>query len=294
MPRNLDTHHRLHITNAATYLSRPDCKIMCGPIRDSNLIMNQWTQQQSTAPSFPNLNNVQYLLARGQDAPLLPSNLGALTVGQILQVMKGSQAWERPASCTAVPHFPATIPSSSVSSSLVGGPIVQPANKRKLEDCADLVPEAKRPHLSEPSTSAPSEKENSNLVKTLTKERDELSEALNASLQLVNRLRAVITKLKKGDAKSADEEETDDGSRSHQRYWSNDEHQRFLEGVTKYGRKSLKAIADHVGTRTATQVRTHSQKYFLKLARQPCTSDDCTGDELCGHTESQCSHSPSC
>ena len=34
-----------------------------------------------------------------------------------------------------------------------------------------------------------------------------------------------------------------------------------------YGHKDVKAIAQVVGTRSATQVRTHAQKYFIKLAR---------------------------
>jgi hypothetical protein len=34
-----------------------------------------------------------------------------------------------------------------------------------------------------------------------------------------------------------------------------------------YGHKDVKAIARFVGTRNATQVRTHAQKYFLKLEK---------------------------
>lgn len=52
------------------------------------------------------------------------------------------------------------------------------------------------------------------------------------------------------------------------RYWTPDEHQRFLEALTKYGHKDVKAISMHVSTRNATQVRTHAQKYFLRLERE--------------------------
>jgi len=52
------------------------------------------------------------------------------------------------------------------------------------------------------------------------------------------------------------------------RYWSADEHQRFLDALEKYGQKNVKAISIYVGTRNATQVRTHSQKYFLKLEKK--------------------------
>ena len=51
------------------------------------------------------------------------------------------------------------------------------------------------------------------------------------------------------------------------RYWTPDEHQRFLEGLKKFGYKNVKSIADHVQTRSATQVRTHAQKYFQRLER---------------------------
>lgn len=51
------------------------------------------------------------------------------------------------------------------------------------------------------------------------------------------------------------------------RYWTPEEHKRFLTGVRKYGPKHVKAIAALVGTRSVTQVRTHAQKYFMKLER---------------------------
>lgn len=49
------------------------------------------------------------------------------------------------------------------------------------------------------------------------------------------------------------------------RYWTPEEHQLFLEAISKFGSKDVKAVANYVGTRNATQVRTHSQKYFLRL-----------------------------
>jgi SHAQKYF class myb-like DNA-binding protein len=52
------------------------------------------------------------------------------------------------------------------------------------------------------------------------------------------------------------------------RYWQKDEHKRYLEGVEKYGPKDVESIAAHVGTRTKIQVRTHHQKYLLKLERE--------------------------
>ena len=51
------------------------------------------------------------------------------------------------------------------------------------------------------------------------------------------------------------------------RYWTDEEHKRFLEGMTRYGLKNLKRISAYVGTRTAEQVRTHAQKYMVKFER---------------------------
>mmetsp|Transcript_3599 Transcript_3599/g.10610 ORF Transcript_3599/g.10610 Transcript_3599/m.10610 type:complete len:434 (+) Transcript_3599:216-1517(+) len=55
--------------------------------------------------------------------------------------------------------------------------------------------------------------------------------------------------------------------RAKSRFWTRLEHTRFLEGLKLYGGQDAHAIAAHVGTRTATQVRTHAQKYFIKLAK---------------------------
>lgn len=52
------------------------------------------------------------------------------------------------------------------------------------------------------------------------------------------------------------------------RYWTPDEHKLFLEALNKYGYKDLRAISAYVGTRNMTQVRTHSQKYFMRLMRE--------------------------
>lgn len=59
-----------------------------------------------------------------------------------------------------------------------------------------------------------------------------------------------------------------DKKKPQSRYWTPEEHQRFLEALQKYGPKDVKSISMHVGTRNATQVRTHAQKYFLRLERE--------------------------
>jgi SHAQKYF class myb-like DNA-binding protein len=48
--------------------------------------------------------------------------------------------------------------------------------------------------------------------------------------------------------------------------WTDQEHEVFLEGLTKYG-KQWKTIATLIGTRTVVQVRTHAQKYFQKMEK---------------------------
>ncbi|CAN6353864.1 unnamed protein product [Urochloa humidicola] len=48
--------------------------------------------------------------------------------------------------------------------------------------------------------------------------------------------------------------------------WAADEHGRFLHGLTLFGR-DWKRVEQFVSTKTATQVRSHAQKYFLKAQK---------------------------
>lgn len=57
------------------------------------------------------------------------------------------------------------------------------------------------------------------------------------------------------------------------RYWTAEEHHQFLVGLEKYGPRDVKSIAALVTTRNATQVRTHAQKYFLRVARETGEDD---------------------
>lgn len=52
------------------------------------------------------------------------------------------------------------------------------------------------------------------------------------------------------------------------RYWTPEEHKLFLEALRRFGHKDLRSISAYVGTRNMTQVRTHSQKYFMRLMRE--------------------------
>jgi len=48
--------------------------------------------------------------------------------------------------------------------------------------------------------------------------------------------------------------------------WSDDEHERFLEGLLIFG-KNWDQVVAHIGTRDPVNVRSHSQKFFFKLIK---------------------------
>ncbi|KAL8166698.1 hypothetical protein V2J09_008197 [Rumex salicifolius] len=50
--------------------------------------------------------------------------------------------------------------------------------------------------------------------------------------------------------------------------WTDEEHNNFLEALKLYGR-AWRKIEEHVGTKTAVQIRSHAQKFFSKVVREP-------------------------
>ena len=52
------------------------------------------------------------------------------------------------------------------------------------------------------------------------------------------------------------------------RYWTPEEHRLFMDAVQQYGWKDFRSIAQHVGTRTRTQVKTHAQKVLLRQQKE--------------------------
>lgn len=51
--------------------------------------------------------------------------------------------------------------------------------------------------------------------------------------------------------------------------WTQEEHDLFLRGMAIYGRRWTK-VAEVVGTRTTVQVRSHAQKYEMKVEKDKC------------------------
>jgi SHAQKYF class myb-like DNA-binding protein len=49
--------------------------------------------------------------------------------------------------------------------------------------------------------------------------------------------------------------------------WTKEEHQRFVDAIKLYG-KNWKKVEEYIGTRSGPQVRSHAQKFFLKLDKE--------------------------
>lgn len=61
--------------------------------------------------------------------------------------------------------------------------------------------------------------------------------------------------------------------------WTEDEHNRFLEALKLYGR-AWQRIEEHIGTKTAVQIRSHAQKFFSKLEKEALVKGAALGQAL--------------
>ena len=66
-------------------------------------------------------------------------------------------------------------------------------------------------------------------------------------------------------AKESSSEQHFDSKRSNGR-WTREEHTLFVEAIKKFG-KNWKKVEDYIGTRTGAQIRSHAQKFFLRLEK---------------------------
>jgi len=48
--------------------------------------------------------------------------------------------------------------------------------------------------------------------------------------------------------------------------WTDEEHRLFIEGMELF-KKDWRSIERHIGTRNCSQIRSHAQKYFMRLEK---------------------------
>jgi len=90
----------------------------------------------------------------------------------------------------------------------------------------------------------------------------QLEDELQRAWTEIDRLRTKISSVER------ERQRSDDDGAKQPRYWTPEEHRLFMEAVQRYGWKDVKSIAQAVGTRTPTQVRTHAQKLFLRQQKE--------------------------
>ncbi|OAO11960.1 myb domain-containing protein [Blastocystis sp. ATCC 50177/Nand II] len=116
-------------------------------------------------------------------------------------------------------------------------PLLSPSLRREQELNRELVECRKKIQLLEEKT------------KALFLE----NESLKNSIRLLSQNARVVDSSKEGEVSK--------------RYWTADEHKRFLEALKLFDEKNKSAISAYVRTKTVSQVRSHMQKYKSRLQR---------------------------
>ena len=66
---------------------------------------------------------------------------------------------------------------------------------------------------------------------------------------------------------SKENENSDSNNEYHSGRWTNEEHDKFIEGILKYGNE-WKRVQSIIKTRSSTQARSHAQKFFLRMKKE--------------------------
>ena len=66
---------------------------------------------------------------------------------------------------------------------------------------------------------------------------------------------------------SKENENSDSNNEYHSGRWTNEEHDKFIEGILKFGNE-WKRVQSIIKTRSSTQARSHAQKFFLRMKKE--------------------------
>ena len=111
--------------------------------------------------------------------------------------------------------------------------------------------------------------------KNIENKEEKVENILNENLEQINTLK---------------ENEISDSNNSNEYKsgrWSKEEHEKFIEGILKYGNEWRK-VQKIIKSRSSTQARSHAQKFFLKLKKEINTDILSDSDKLLDYIISSC------
>ena len=111
--------------------------------------------------------------------------------------------------------------------------------------------------------------------KNIENKEEKVENILNENLEQINTLK---------------ENEISDSNNSNEYKsgrWSKEEHEKFIEGILKYGNEWRK-VQKIIKSRSSTQARSHAQKFFLKLKKEINTDILSDSDKLLNYIISSC------